>query len=221
MTRYSKGQWLEVTTAAGLRARYAPGLSGKVRTTVAKGYDIKVYETRTANGIDWVRGKVYWYATTDRPGGKAMMRKTSGPEGGGGGSGPAGVKSPAPGYKITTPFGKKPNDSSYWQARGHHTGDDYAAPKGANVVAVLDGTTKLANDSVLGSIVLLYAENGDTYWYCHLSNRRVRSGQKVKAGQHLGDVGATGSGARGNHLHFERRNGHTTSWGGKDLKPTW
>lgn len=207
------GQWVVVagTEGDGLNARYTPG--GRIRTTVRDGYRIKITARRQQGGRWWVRGDTYWYAEE--------FVKPEKAAGGGGGSGTRRVSSPCPGYRVTTPFGKRPNDSSYWQARGHHTGDDYAAPAGADVVAVLDGTAKLINDSVLGSIVLLYADNGYTYWYCHLSNRRVRSGQKVKAGQHLGDVGQSGSGARGNHLHFEKRKGHTTSWGGKDLKPTW
>lgn len=213
-----KGQWVAVSTPAGLKARYKPGLDGKVRTTVAPGYKIKIYEIKVVDGITWIRGKTYWYATGQ--GGRSYVKAISPPASGGGG-GTRKVKSPVPGKGVSTPWNKKPKDDSYWQARGHHTGDDYAAPAGANVVAVLDGTIRLVNDRVLGTCILLYAEDGNTYWYCHLSNRRVKSGEKVKAGEHIGDVGQTGTGARGNHLHFEKRKGHTTSWGGKDLKPTW
>lgn len=213
------GSWLEVVTPAGLRARKGPGLNAKVHTTVRPGYKFKVYKLTKKDGIVWATSKTYSYATTDESG-KKMVKPTSPPASGGGG-GSVRVKSPVPGKGVSTPYGKKPKDNTYWQTRGHHTGDDYAASEGANVVAVLDGEIRLADQKVLGKIILLYADNGDTYWYCHLSNRRVKSGQKVKAGQHIGDVGATGTGARGNHLHFEKRNGHTTSWGGKDLKPTW
>ena len=59
-----------------------------------------------------------------------------------------------------------------------------------------------------------------TWWYCHLRARP--STGKVKAGQTIGHVGMTGTGAAmGPHLHFEMRNGYTLSWAGRDIKPTW
>lgn len=131
------------------------------------------------------------------------------------------VISPVPGVGIGTPWGKKPNDNTYWQARGRHTGDDYPGNEGALVVAVLPGTIRYYTDTVLGLIILLYADNGYTYWLCHLSKRTTPPG-RVVAGQIVGRVGHTGTGAsRGPHLHMEKRAGHSTSWAGKDLKPTW
>lgn len=60
---FKVGEWLEVATTAGLRARYGPGLDGKIRTTVAQGYRVKVYEQRHVDGMWWARGSVYWYAS--------------------------------------------------------------------------------------------------------------------------------------------------------------
>jgi murein DD-endopeptidase MepM/ murein hydrolase activator NlpD len=135
------------------------------------------------------------------------------------------IISPVPGLGIGTPWGKKPNDNTYWQARGHHTGDDYPGRYGATIVAVLDGTVRYYTDSVLGLIVLLYVQiDGSpyTFWYCHMSKRTVTSGVNVKAGTTIGYVGQTGSGAKfGPHLHLELRAGHSTSWGGPDLLPRW
>ena len=131
------------------------------------------------------------------------------------------VLSPVPGQAITTPYGKKPNNNTYWQARGHHTGADYACSTGTKVVAVLPGTVRTYSDKVLGRIVLLYADNGFTYWYCHLS-KQVRTSGRVLPGEVIGLAGMTGTGAAmGPHLHLEKRAGHTTSWAGKDLNPTW
>ncbi|WP_207515453.1 M23 family metallopeptidase [Longitalea luteola] len=126
------------------------------------------------------------------------------------------VASPVPGYTVTYPFGvKNPN-----YAAGYHTGDDYAAPTGAKVVAVLDGTIAWSNNNggAYGRWIGLRATNGRDYVYCHLSVRSVSTGTKVVAGQKIGEVGATGN-VTGPHLHFEDRpkgGGY-----GQVRKPTW
>ncbi len=142
---------------------------------------------------------------------------------------PARIVSPVPGYGITTPWGKKPKDHTYWQARGHHTGDDYADADGSGrvaghlVVAVLAGHALYRGfDTVLGRVVLLEADDGNTYWYCHLNTVAVPTTlERVEAGQVLGRVGQSGTGAQGPHLHFEKRSGHSRSWAGTDLLPRW
>lgn len=108
--------------------------------------------------------------------------------------------SPVPGHHVTYPFGVK--NPRY--AAGYHTGDDYAAPVGTTVVAVLDGTIRWSNDNggAYGHWIGLQADNGRVYVHCHLSQRGVAPGQKVKAGQRIGKVGSTGN-VTGPHLHFE------------------
>ncbi|WP_205513633.1 M23 family metallopeptidase [Longitalea arenae] len=126
------------------------------------------------------------------------------------------VASPVPGYTVTYPYGiKNPN-----YAAGYHTGDDYAAPTGSKVVAVLDGTIAWSNNNggAYGRWIGLRASNGRDYVYCHLSVRSVSTGTKVVAGQKIGEVGATGN-TTGPHLHFEDRpkgGGY-----GQVRKPTW
>lgn len=112
------------------------------------------------------------------------------------------VASPVPGYKVTYPYGIR--DPRY--AAGYHTGDDYAAPNGKPVVAVLDGTIAWSNNNggAYGRWIGLRATNGRDYVYCHLSVRSVSTGAKVKAGQKIGEVGETGN-VTGPHLHFEDR----------------
>ncbi len=148
---------------------------------------------------------------------------------------PARIESPVPGYHVTTPWGRKPNNNTYWQTRGHHTGDDYGDADGSGrvrdhvVVAVLAGRAVYRGfDKILGRIVLLFADNGETYWYCHLNSVAVpagdatRGGERVEAGEVLGRVGMTGTGASmGPHLHFEKRSGHSSSWAGPDVRPSW
>lgn len=110
------------------------------------------------------------------------------------------IASPVPGKGVTYPYGVK--NSRY--AAGYHTGEDYAAATGTNLVAVRSGTIRWSNGNggAYGNWIGLDADNGRTYVYCHLSSRSVAAGAKVSAGQLLGKVGATGN-VTGPHLHFE------------------
>ncbi|THU32067.1 M23 family metallopeptidase [Niastella caeni] len=126
------------------------------------------------------------------------------------------VASPVPGYRVTYPYGIRNPD----YAAGYHTGDDYAAPAGKPVVAVLGGTIAWSNNNggAYGRWIGLRATNGRDYVYCHLSVRSVSTGATVVAGQKIGEVGRTGN-ATGPHLHFEDRprgGGY-----GQVRKPTW
>ncbi|CAF1553101.1 unnamed protein product [Adineta steineri] len=112
--------------------------------------------------------------------------------------------SPAPGKKITTPFGKKGS----WAA-GYHTGADYACPIGTKVVATRAGVVKNANwGSAYGTHIIIESKdtNGKTiqHLYAHLSNKLVKIGANVKAGQEIGKSGNTGR-STGPHLHYEER----------------
>ena len=55
--------------------------------------------------------------------------------------------------------------------------------------------------------------------YCHLSQRQVKEGQKVAAGQQFGKVGTTGN-STGPHLHFEMSKGSRWAYGNV-AKPSW
>ena len=89
------------------------------------------------------------------------------------------------------------------------------------VVAVRNGTVAWSNGNggAYGQWIGLHADNGHVYTYCHLSQRQVKDGQKVTAGQQLGKVGATGN-ATGPHLHFEMSKGSSWSYGNV-AKPVW
>lgn len=103
-------------------------------------------------------------------------------------------------YPVGTPFGRKGS----WAA-GYHTGTDYPAPTGTPVYAVYDGTIVSSTwGGAYGNHVILNVPGMGRFAYCHLSRKAVSVGAKVKSGQTLGYVGATGR-AFGSHLHLEFR----------------
>jgi len=129
---------------------------------------------------------------------------------------PGRIASPAPGYGITTPYGTR--KAGLWPSKGYHTGDDYAATEGTRAVAVVSGTVTVIDDTVLGCIAVLRGDNGRNYWYCHTQRGSRQTGRK-NAGDWVANVGQTGTGAQGPHLHFED-NASATVWG-TDRKPSW
>lgn len=97
-----------------------------------------------------------------------------------------------------------------YRKRLFHAGIDIAAPKGTPIAAAQEGKVIYAGRrSGYGNLVIVSHANGYSSRYAHCSSILVKKGQKVKAGQLVAKVGATGV-ATGNHLHFEvRKNGKT------------
>lgn len=95
-----------------------------------------------------------------------------------------------------------------------HNGLDMVGMQSKNVVSVSDGTvaqSRIVTDRnnltwQWGNYVAVINTDGKTCYYCHLSQRKVKVGQKVKAGQVIGIEGSTGY-STGSHLHFEVRVG--------------
>ncbi len=84
-----------------------------------------------------------------------------------------------------------------------HRGIDYAAPTGTPVFAAGGGrVTEAAYNKYNGNYVFVKHPNGITTKYLHFSKRAVKKGQRVKQGQTIGYVGATGM-VTGAHLHYE------------------
>ncbi|AIY65984.1 peptidoglycan DD-metalloendopeptidase family protein [Pseudoalteromonas piratica] len=84
-----------------------------------------------------------------------------------------------------------------------HRGIDYAAKTGTPVVSAGNGTViKAGYNKYNGNYVFI--RHGQEYVtkYLHLHKRKVKRGQKVKQGQLIGTVGATGR-VTGAHLHYE------------------
>jgi murein DD-endopeptidase MepM/ murein hydrolase activator NlpD len=85
-----------------------------------------------------------------------------------------------------------------------HNGTDYAAKRGTPVVAAGNGkVTHATYNRNNGNYVFIQHGNGIVTKYLHFYKRpAVKKGQRVKQGQVIGYVGATGL-ASGPHLHYE------------------
>lgn len=111
--------------------------------------------------------------------------------------------------RVTSRFSSRRMHPVLHTARAHR-GVDYAAPHGAEVVAIAAGTVVSATfDRANGRMVRVRHASGYESYYLHLSafGRGIRSGVRVEQGQVVGRVGATGL-ATGPHLHYGlRKNG--------------
>ncbi len=91
------------------------------------------------------------------------------------------------------------------RVRREHLALDIGAPRGTPLLAVTDGeVVRVAREKRGGNCVYLRdASNRYLFYYCHLSRfeKGLVTGAKVKRGDRLGLVGATGN-AHGAHLHF-------------------
>lgn len=86
-----------------------------------------------------------------------------------------------------------------------HEGIDIAAPSGTRVRCVESG--RVIHSGRLGgygNVVIVRHKGGFSSVYSHNRKNRVRKGQRVKRGETIAEVGATGR-ATGPHLHFELR----------------
>jgi murein DD-endopeptidase MepM/ murein hydrolase activator NlpD len=89
------------------------------------------------------------------------------------------------------------------EPRAPHRGIDVAAPAGSPVGPMASGVVSLAETDMYftGGTVMLDHGHGLHSIYVHLDEVRVTVGQKLRQGQTLGTVGATGR-ATGPHLHW-------------------
>jgi hypothetical protein len=108
-------------------------------------------------------------------------------------------RQPTPGHR-TASFGMRRIFNG--EPRKPHPGLDIAAPRGQAVDAPADGVVVLTGDFFFsGNSVLIAHGEGVVSLLCHLTDITVKDGQKVRTGDLVGHVGATGR-ATGPHLHW-------------------
>jgi len=90
-----------------------------------------------------------------------------------------------------------------------HLGIDYAAPRGTPVYAAADGVVAFCGKKGgYGNYIRLSHGNGyeTSYGHLHAISRGIRQGARVRQGDLIGSVGATGL-ATGPHLDYRMRQG--------------
>lgn len=88
-----------------------------------------------------------------------------------------------------------------------HQGVDMLAPTGTPIFAVVSGTVRFSQNRLGGNAVSLLGDNGNRYYYAHLS-RYEGSSRRVTQGELIGYNGDTGNATGVPHLHFEVRPGN-------------
>jgi len=113
------------------------------------------------------------------------------------------LRSPVEFSRVSSGFGNRFHPVlRNWRA---HTGVDFAAPKGTRVLAAADGHVVSAGwRNGYGNAVEIKHGGGIQTLYGHLSGfaANMRAGSRVRQGDPIGFVGATGL-ATGPHLHYE------------------
>jgi len=91
-----------------------------------------------------------------------------------------------------------------------HDGIDIAAKVGTPIVAAAAGEVVYADNKLTGYGNLIIVRHNASMFtaYAHNDRNFVSSGDKVKKGQHIANVGETGR-VTGPHVHFELRRGET------------
>ena len=114
-------------------------------------------------------------------------------------------------FRFTSKFGFRRDPKT--GGRRMHNGVDFAAGLGTPLYATADGVVTHAGwGSGYGRLVKIQHEFGIETRYAHMSKMRVKVGQRVSRGAHIGDMGASGR-VTGVHLHYEVR------VGGKAVNP--
>lgn len=102
---------------------------------------------------------------------------------------------------LTSYFGMR--KSPYTGKRKIHEGLDIAASTGTSVISTADGVVaRVEYSSGYGKTVIVDHGYGYRTLYGHNSKILVRSGQRVRRGERLAEVGNTGR-STGSHLHYE------------------
>ncbi len=103
---------------------------------------------------------------------------------------------------ISSYFGYRPDP--IYKIEKFHSGIDFSSTLNAEAYATGDGVVfdVESNEWGYGNMVIIDHGYGYKTRYAHLNKPAVHKGQKVKRGQVVGYIGATGK-ATGVHLHYE------------------
>ncbi len=114
---------------------------------------------------------------------------------------------------ITSHFGYRISPITYEYSL--HSGLDIAAPENTVIYSAYDGVViKAEQNEINGNYIVIKHSDTLKTTYNHCNKLLVREGEKVKKGEKIALVGATGW-ATGNHLHFE------VILNGKYINPLW
>lgn len=113
------------------------------------------------------------------------------------------LRTPIDGARISSGYGLRKHPIQGYTKM--HKGVDFAAPSGTPIMAAGDGVVqKAARWSSYGNYIRIKHNSEYSTAYAHLSRyaRGIKAGKRVRQGQVIGYVGATGR-AKGAHLHYE------------------
>ena len=134
-------------------------------------------------------------------GGSAAPSNDGGSSGGGNPSAGFGGR-PVSGGRITSDYGPR-------NLFGHsyHYGIDFGVGTGTPLKALGPGrVVSTGYDYGGGKTIVIKYDNGYTSIYCHCKSASVSPGQRVTAGQNVGQTNNTGAWTTGPHLHFAMKN---------------
>ena len=179
---------------------------------IRRGDGFEVYYRRRAanHGRDIENGEILYAALTLRKRPLRYFRFQDGPNGRadyfdqkGKSARRALMKTPVDGARLSSNYGRRKHPILGYTRM--HKGADFAAGWGTPIVAAGDGVIDLsARNGSYGNYVRIRHNSTYSTAYAHLSKygRGIRKGKRVKQGQIIGYVGATGL-AKGVHLHYE------------------
>jgi murein DD-endopeptidase MepM/ murein hydrolase activator NlpD len=114
------------------------------------------------------------------------------------------LRTPINGAKISSSYGMRNHPIHGYSLM--HKGVDFSAPRGTPILVAGDGVVKKVSSQARGYGNFVEIEHNKSYstLYAHMSKfaTAIKPGKRVKQGQVIGYVGATGQ-ATGPHLHYE------------------
>ncbi len=113
------------------------------------------------------------------------------------------LRTPVDGARLSSHFGYRKHPVLGYNKL--HKGIDFAAPTGTPIMAAGSGVVeKIGRWGSYGNYIRIRHDGGYSTAYAHMSRyaKGLRSGQRVRQGEIIGYIGATGR-VTGAHLHYE------------------